>query len=367
MVDARPELADWVNAGGIKLYASMCDPATLLKGDLLGDLVTWHKLTQGVDRVLGKAMLVGGGTTVGVSAMVLAYVMGFRKIMCFGLDSSYAKDQHHAYPQALNDGERILDCVVAGERFRAAPWMVKQSEDWRETSIELLKAGCEITVMGEGLIAAIARSMSSEFVAIDGLYWPSGDIEARKSVLGTQADLERYIGLCPAHRVAIQAGGNVGVWPKELAKHFREVHTFEPDARNFACLERNVTEGNVHAYREALGSMRERASIRREAGNCGASSIVQGDEFPVTTIDALGLAEVDLIQLDVEGFELQALEGAWNTIRACHPLIVLELKGHGARYGYTDEEVDQAMIGHGYRRLGVAHRDVIYQHEGKLQ
>lgn len=362
MIDAREQLAGWVNNGGVKLYASMCDPSTLRHGHFRGDLVIWHALTDHIDRVLGKAMLVGGGTTVGTRAMALAYVMGFRKLMCFGMDSCYAEGKHHAYDQALNDGERVLDCVVAGQKFKAAPWMVQQAEDWKHLTLELMKVGCEVTSFGTGMIGAIAKSMNSETVELDGFVWPSHDVETRAAVFGTLADLEKYIELCDHKRVAIQAGGNVGIWPIELAKRFEQVYTFEPDRLNWACLAQNIKNvSNITPYPAALGEVPGRAGIVRQAGNCGASALAMGGEIEVTTVDALELKHVDLLQLDVEGFELQALKGAAATIDRCSPLIVLELKGLGERYGYSDDTVGEFLKALDYQRIGVAHRDVIYK------
>ena len=34
-------------------------------------------------------------------------------------------------------------------------------------------------------------------------------------------ELEQVIALTPQHRVAVQAGGNLGLWPKRLAQDFR--------------------------------------------------------------------------------------------------------------------------------------------------
>jgi FkbM family methyltransferase len=362
MMDARELHAEWVYEGGIKLYASMCNPKTLAAGAELGDLTIWHPLTQGVETVIDrKALLVGGGSTVGTRAMALAYVMGFRRLMCFGFDSSYRDGNHHAYGQAVNDTDRALDCVVGGKRFKAAPWMVKQADDWKELAQALMGLGCEISVTGDGLIAAVVAGMNSATVEIDGFEWPSQDTQARQSILGSLPDLEKYIGLCTHRRVAVQAGGNVGVWPKELSKHFADVYTFEPDALNYGCLARNVREPNVFMRFAALGELEGLGAIARDPQNCGASAVAQGSEFPVITLDSLELAHVDLLQLDVEGFELQALKGAAATIARCSPLIVLELKGLGERYGYTDDQVDAWLKELSYQRIGVAHRDVIYK------
>jgi hypothetical protein len=42
------------------------------------------------------------------------------------------------------------------------------------------------------------------------------------------------------------------------------------------------------------------------------------------SIDAMALSRVDLIKLDVQGIELEALEGAQQTIARCHPIFLLK-------------------------------------------
>ena len=60
---------------------------------------------RGIARFTDKPVhLIGGGTTVGLLAMSLAFLRGFRKIHLYGFDSCYRGDEHHAYAQNLNDG-----------------------------------------------------------------------------------------------------------------------------------------------------------------------------------------------------------------------------------------------------------------------
>jgi FkbM family methyltransferase len=47
---------------------------------------------------------------------------------------------------------------------------------------------------------------------------------------------------------------------------------------------------------------------------------------PVTTIDALGLADLEHVKLDAEGFEQEVLEGASDTLRRCRPVLSLEVE-----------------------------------------
>ena len=70
---------------------------------------------------------------------------------------------------------------------------------------------------------------------------------------------------------------------------------------------------------------------------------VDGDgAVPMATIDAMLFDEpVDAIVLDVEGYELQALEGAAATIELNHPLIWFEWADHG-------EPIRDWLAAHGY-------------------
>lgn len=186
MLDARPELSSWVNQGGIKLYASICAPTTLEAGDVMGELTIWHPVTDGAAEIVGKGLMIGGGTTVGTRAMALAYAMGFRKFLCVGFDSSYRESEHHAYPQSLNDGEKILDALCNGQRFKCAPWMVQQANDWRALAQELLSLGCEISVFGDGLIPAIAASMSKPLPADERAQSILSRLEGIKNPVGAE-------------------------------------------------------------------------------------------------------------------------------------------------------------------------------------
>ncbi|MGG5812286.1 FkbM family methyltransferase [Falsiroseomonas sp. CW058] len=53
---------------------------------------------------------------------------------------------------------------------------------------------------------------------------------------------------------------------------------------------------------------------------------VQRIEVEVTTIDALGLAELQHVKLDAEGAEGEVLEGGRETLRRCRPVLSLELE-----------------------------------------
>jgi FkbM family methyltransferase len=57
-----------------------------------------------------------------------------------------------------------------------------------------------------------------------------------------------------------------------------------------------------------------------------ASVTVTRHEVQVVTIDSLGLADLQHIKLDAEGFEQEVLEGARATLTRCRPVLSLEVE-----------------------------------------
>jgi FkbM family methyltransferase len=168
---------------------------------------------------------------------------------------------------------------------------------------------------------------------IAGLWWPDFDVRCRAVVLDEcAAAMPAVLPLVKEKRVCVQAGGNVGVYPLALAKVFDRVITLEPDTDNLDCLVANVTAENVTIYYAALGSRVEMCGILRiDTDNCGSHKTLPGDAIPVQTIDGLGLDQCDLIWLDIEGAEADAIKGALATIEKFSPIIVLEEKGLGPK------------------------------------
>lgn len=150
-------------------YASQCHPKVLDAAD--DRLVCWHPHSETVleflkDNPKGPIM-VSGGSTVGLNAMSLAYILGHRKFLLFGFDSSYAEGEHHAFPQSLNDGEHVVDYEVHGQVFRCAPWMIQQTEQFISLANQLTALGCEISVYGTGLLPTIATHVQPVETAAD--------------------------------------------------------------------------------------------------------------------------------------------------------------------------------------------------------
>jgi FkbM family methyltransferase len=191
---------------------------------------------------------------------------------------------------------------------------------------------------------------------------PEKDEHCIQAVLAEVSDLGASLDLCRQFRTAIQAGGNVGVYPMALAQKFERVYTVEPDAANYEALAINTaSQPRVVIRRAAFGQDHSKAAIDQiYPDNIGAHQIKEGNEFDVLPIDSLGVTDCDLLQLDVEGSEHQAILGALATIEASWPVITLELKGHGERYGYTDMDTINLLADMGYRIADRVNKDVIF-------
>lgn len=204
----------------------------------------------------------------------------------------------------------------------------------------------------------------------EGWLAPDADQVALEIILREVDDLRTDIlPLTDGRRTVVQAGGNIGIWPVALAKHFDRVVTVEPDEFNYEALLANLDErlqgadrARVMAYRGAFGARAGTGAMDRfDPHNVGAHRVKDGAEFSIMRIDSLEIDDLDLLCLDVEGFEHMAVQGAERTIKRCGPTIVLELKGLGERYGVTDVDTITMLADWGYMVAGHVHRDVIFR------
>jgi hypothetical protein len=161
ILDARPENASFVVDANRYLISSQCDPA-VFKASPKARTVVWHPHTEIVNEVVKDVKdkpvhLIGGGTTVGMLAISMAYIMGYRKIHLYGFDSCYRGDTHHAYDQSMNDAEKIIDVVWNDRKYKCAPWMAGQATEFVNLYRFFVLRGCIITAHGDGLIPDMCK------------------------------------------------------------------------------------------------------------------------------------------------------------------------------------------------------------------
>lgn len=180
--------------------------------------------------------------------------------------------------------------------------------------------------------------------------------------------LERIIARVPQPRVAVQAGGNLGIYPKRLARSFATVYCFEPDASCFAAMMHNAPEPNIVRLQAAVGVTRELVGLsaaRRDGSgrpsHLGLTHVAGAGVIPTLRLDDLALPICDLVCLDVEGYELFALQGALETLQRCRPVVSVELNKNLAHVGHTAGDVVACLEAMGYRQVDQQASDAVFQ------
>lgn len=143
---------------------------------------------------------------------------------------------------------------------------------------------------------------------------------------------DRSLQYVKNHQVAIDIGANVGLWSRSLCENFSQVIAFEPVEIFRKCLVRNVLSSRLVIKDFALGDQRTTATMVITEGNTGHTHInpdsIGHGNTEVWRLDDLDLDVVDYIKMDCEGFEYRVIQGAQETIRRCHPVLVVEQKPH---------------------------------------
>jgi len=173
-----------------------------------------------------------------------------------------------------------------------------------------------------------------------------------KTLLGSQQCLESnrrdlhkldfVLNLFTERRVAVQAGGNLGLFPKRLSSEFNAVYTFEPEPDNFRKLCANAPERNIIKFQTGLGAFMHYVSMgrfTRERNHEGVAHVSGAGDIPLIPLDMLELKRCDLVYLDLEGYEVEALRGARMTLWRCLPVVVAEFNTTAARYGHTLDQL----------------------------
>jgi FkbM family methyltransferase len=142
-------------------------------------------------------------------------------------------------------------------------------------------------------------------------------------------------------KVIYDIGANIGYYTLIAAKANKDsakVYAFEPFPENVAALKRNIevnNQNNVKVLDIAISNSTGMASFSDSDNNVANTLCEDSPTFKenksikvrTSTIDELvhnkTIEVPDLVKMDVEGTELEALTGAKNTLKEHHPVIFL--------------------------------------------
>lgn len=158
ILDAQRATADLIGPARKHLFASQVDPECFAR---VPEAVLWHLQVDGIDDLLPANhrdrdyTLIGAACSVGTTALVVAYTLGYRRMHVYGVDSSHRGDTAHAFHQPMNDGEPRASVRFNGKDYITSLTMKLQAERFPLIARLLQREGCEIHVHGDGLLPDI--------------------------------------------------------------------------------------------------------------------------------------------------------------------------------------------------------------------
>lgn len=210
------------------------------------------------------------------------------------------------------------------QRWRVTNWAFREVFGWGNPETEVIARvpGAELVV------PAAAVSLASSLVS--GSYEPTG--------------LELVSRLAAVSNMVVDVGGNIGVFACVAAAHLPpggHAVTFEPAPDNLLYLERNLARNGLAdrvvvagvAVGAETGEMTLYLSHDHGLHSASAANLDhpgQPKSVPVVTLDGYlaehGLDVVDLLKVDIQGFDGYALRGARDTIARCRPTLLVEFE-----------------------------------------
>lgn len=166
------------------------------------------------------------------------------------------------------------------------------------------------------------------FDRLSPVVWRARSISRQESEIETN-DWPALEDLCDySGKTVVDVGANSGVLAGEFAKLAHEVYAFEPHPKNFADLSDQIkirSIENIKTFQMAISNFSgETQLIEREAhgihslGPHNRGRVISRIPVQVETLDNFwrkkGEIGIALLKIDVEGFELEVLEGARNLL-----------------------------------------------------
>ena len=175
--------------------------------------------------------------------------------------------------------------------------------------------------------------------------------------------MKKHIG---ADSIVLDVGANIGVYTIEAAKAVGakgRVVAIEASPGHIKTLKKNVALNgfqNVNIVSSAVGEAEGVATLTLPDGaNRGMFTLgtVAGSISTTVNIRRIddilkehGIETVNFIKMDIEGSELGALKGAIETLKRCHPAILIELNEAALRgCGTSSNEVKSLLSSLNYK------------------
>ena len=197
-------------------------------------------------------------------------------------------------------------------------------------------------------------------------FWvPSNDVHIEQWKAGapfTQNKcLNKFIKYCESQnkkmKTVIDVGAWCGTWSKAIEPFAKKVIAFEPDKVHFECLQRNCTI-NCDPRMEAVGAEVMEVSLT-EDNFTQAKRVNEKGNIRMINLDYMNYQDVDMIKIDVEGYEMEVLKGANQTLKTVK-YVMIELNSNTGKYGSSNKECRDFLEQLGFKLLLEHWPDKVY-------
>ena len=178
------------------------------------------------------------------------------------------------------------------------------------------------------------------------------------------SDLKKLGWSKASSKLIFDVGANVGEFTHELRSEFPllQSHCFEPDPRSYATLlKRFETQEEITCNNVGCGARNETAVLHQNQ-NTTISSIVPSElqlnsttnkiDIQIVTLEdysrELGAENIDLVKIDVEGFEVEVLQGAMEIMPSIGAFVLEVRFGDYKISGTRFEVVNEFMLSNGF-------------------
>jgi FkbM family methyltransferase len=137
--------------------------------------------------------------------------------------------------------------------------------------------------------------------------------------------------------VCLDIGANIGNHSVFFSQFFEKIHSFEPERRTYQVLKLNAQlKSNIETHEYGFAEKPKTARLSISSTNVGEASVlsdwksnaVGADAYEIELKSLDGVADqfdrVVFVKIDVEGLELNVLQGGEEFIRSRLPIIVFE-------------------------------------------
>ncbi len=204
----------------------------------------------------------------------------------------------------------------------------------------------------------------------NGLWVPSGDAQIeqwREKGYPHMQDkcLKRFVEWCDDNNkkfnLILDIGAWCGTWAMAMQKYAKEIYCYEPNKTHFQCLIKNLGQfQHIRLHNHAVGNLDGKIKLTNDAATQNTRVLLQEGETVICKLDSMDILNADMIKIDVEGLEIQVLEGGKKTLDNIE-FVMIELNNNSKKYGSSNGLIQKHMRELGYKELIKIWPDIIFK------